>query len=771
MLGVPYTGIRMTSHRLACAIALALAWPLLAPVAAARSPDAAEAERVPPPRFDEPSPAEAAMVPAFELSEVVVVAARRPQPLEDVVGTVSVIARPEIERLQAQDIRDLVRYEPGVSVTADAARFGLDGFNVRGIQGNRIQVRIDGVPMPDGFSVGSFSNAGRDQVDPELVERLEILRGPASALYGSDALGGIVTITSRDARDLLAAPGRAFAIRAGLSTRDDAWRIGALGAWRSEDQGLLLSLVERRGHEVDNRAIGPEPRANPADTRRRSVLARWSGRFDDIVLTGTVDALEQAATTDVRSLINGPGQFNSTERLLADDTETRERVLGTVTFDQPVTWLDELELRGYWQGSRSVQNTLQRRRAAPPALRFPTLRERSFDFAQWQQGLQAIGRLSGSGFGAGQDWVFGAEFQRTRVKARRDGLETNLSTGATTNVILGEVLPVRDFPNSIVGNSALFASGELRLDGSRWSVLPALRWDRFSVDARPDRLFLEDNAGRAVVDTDDDRVTPKLGVRFDVDDDDRLYLAWTEGFRAPPFSDVNIALALPQFNYVVRPNPDLEPERSYGLELGWTHEGPQASWRLAAFDNRYRNLIESRVNLGPDANGALVFQSVNRARARIRGIEGAARIGLAAFDPALDPWSLRGALSIVRGDDTARDVPLNTVQPDRLVLGLERAEVGPWPEIAMIATAVRRVSRVDRSSADLFAPPGYVTLDLTLRKRFGDAVTVDAALRNLGDVRYWDWASLRGVLRQNLPPVGFYTAPGRNAAVTVTVEW
>ncbi len=708
---------------------------------------------------------------AFELGQVVVVAARRPQPTEDVVGTVSVVARPEIERLQAQDIRDLVRYEPGVTVTGDAVRFGLDGFNIRGIHGNRIQVRIDGVPMPDGFSVGSFANAGRDQIDPELVERLEILRGPASALYGSDALGGIVTLTSRDARDLLPAPGRTMALRSGFSTRDDAWRAGTLGAWRDGGQGLLVSLVERRGHEVRNHASGSEPRSNPAHTRRRSALLRWSGRFDDVILTGTVDSLGQWSETDVRSLVNGPGQFATTERLAADDAETRERVLGTASFDSPVAWLDELELRAYWQGSRTRQDTLQQRRAAPPAQRFPTLRERRFDLAQWQQGVQAIGRVAGAGLGAEQDWVFGAEFQRTRVKSRRDGRETNLMTGATTHVILGEVLPVRDFPNSILGSAALFASGELRFGESAWSLLPALRWDRFRVDGRVDPLFLEDNPSNNVVDTSDSRVTPKLGVRLDVDDDDRLYLAWAEGFRAPPFTDVNIALALPQFNYVVRPNPNLAPERSRGLELGWNREGPQADWRIAVFDNRYRNLIESRANLGPDASGALVFQSVNRARARIRGIEGAARIRLERLSPALEPWSLRGAVSVARGDDTARDLPLNTVQPDRLVLGIERAEVDGWPEFALVATAVRRVSRLDRSSADLFAPPGYVTLDLSLRKRFGEAVIVDAALRNLGDVRYWDWANLRGVVVRNVPPPGFYTAPGRNGALTLTIEW
>jgi hemoglobin/transferrin/lactoferrin receptor protein len=755
----------MPIQRLALAIALALLLPRVGVAALPAGEQSATGD------VGTASDAARHTTQAFELAEVAVVAARRPQPTEDVVGTVSVIPRPQIERLQAQDIRDLVRYEPGVTVTADNARFGLDGFNIRGIQGNRIQVRIDGVPLPDGFSVGSFSNAGRDQIDPELIERLEILRGPASALYGSDALGGIVTITSRDARDLLPAPGQVVETRAGLSTRDDAWRAGVLGAWRSEDQGLLVSLVERRGHEVENNAHGNEPRANPADTRRSSGLLRWSGRFEGVNLSGTLDRVEQRSETDVRSLISGPGQFSTTDSLLADDEETRERALGSATFDQPLHWLDELEVKAYWQGSRSVQDSLQRRRAAPPAARFPTLRERQFNFAQWQQGLQAIGRVHGTGFGPGQSWVFGVEYQRTRVKARRDGLETNLTTGATTNVILGEVLPVRDFPNSVLKSAALFGAGEVKLGQSAWSLLPALRWDRFEVDARVDPLFLADNPGRPVVDTSDSRVTPKLGLRFDAGDDDRLYLAWAEGFRAPPFSDVNIALVLPQFNYVVRPNPDLEPERSRGLEFGWNHDGEFASWRLSTFDNRYRNLIESRVNVGVNAQGATVFQSINRARARIRGLEGSAQLGLARFVPTMESWSLRGAFSIARGDDTVRDAPLNTVQPDRLVIGLERAQVGAWPELGLVATAVRRVSRVDRSTADLFAPPGHVTLDLNLRRRFGDSVTVDAALRNLGDVRHWDWANLRGVLRQNVPAVGFYTAPGRNATMTVTVEW
>jgi hemoglobin/transferrin/lactoferrin receptor protein len=705
---------------------------------------------------------------AIVLPGWIVVAALRAQPAADVAGTVTALERAAIERLQPQDLRDLVRYEPGVRVTADAARFGLDGFNIRGVQGNRVAVRIDGVPLPDAFSVGSFSNAGRDQVDPEWIERLEILRGPASALYGSDALGGIVAVATRTPADLVDGEGRRVELRTGWSGRDAAWRVGALGAWQGEVHGALLALGERRGHETENQSEGDAPDANPADTRRRSLLAKWTTDLDAMRATLSLERYENAAEVDVRSLVDGPGQFATTESLRADDRETRERALGSLVFPAPWAWLEEIEIRAYWQGSRTAQDTTQRRRAAPPALRFPTLRERGFDLAQWQHGVQAVARSRVESAMLRQDWVYGVELSRTRVKERRDGVETNLSTGATTSVILGERLPVRDFPNSVLRSEAVFASGELGSGDGPWSLLAAARWDRFRVDARPDPLFREDFPTQPVADARDSRVTPKLALRWAPGEGDRVWLAWAEGFRAPPFSDVNIGLVLPQFNYVVRPNPDLRPERSRGLELGWNHAGERAEWRVSAYANRYRDLIETRANLGLDAQGATVFQSVNRARARIRGVEGSARFALGGLGAGLDAWSAHAAFAWSRGDDTVRDVPLNTVQPDRVVIGLERDGGIDRPLLWAAMTAVSRVERVDRSTADLFAPPGHVLFDVGLRQRFAGHATVDVAVYNLADVRWWDWAALRGVLRGGVPAPSFHTGAGRSLGLTLT---
>lgn len=112
-----------------------------------------------------------------------------------------------------RDIRDLVRYEPGVSVRNNL-QFGLQDFNIRGIDSNRVLIQVDGIRLPSAFQfgdpvvVGQGFNLGRDFFDPEILQSAEIIRGPASTLYGSDALGGAVSFFTLEPSQLLDAVGR-----------------------------------------------------------------------------------------------------------------------------------------------------------------------------------------------------------------------------------------------------------------------------------------------------------------------------------------------------------------------------------------------------------------------------------------------------------------------------------------------------------------------------------------------------------------------------------
>ncbi|PZQ27046.1 MAG: TonB-dependent hemoglobin/transferrin/lactoferrin family receptor, partial [Stenotrophomonas acidaminiphila] len=140
---------------------------------------------------------------AKEFDRIQVTATRTERAVVDVPNTVSVIDREQLDDQLIRDIKDLVRYEPGVTVTSSFGRFGLGGFRIRGLEANRVRIQTDGIAVSDAFSIGSFSNANRNFIDLDTLKRVEIVRGPSSSLYGSDALGGVVSFITKDPSDYL----------------------------------------------------------------------------------------------------------------------------------------------------------------------------------------------------------------------------------------------------------------------------------------------------------------------------------------------------------------------------------------------------------------------------------------------------------------------------------------------------------------------------------------------------------------------------------------
>jgi len=705
------------------------------------------------------------------LDTVVVVGSRSAEPVRQVVGAVSRVDREAMERRGVQGIEDLARLLPGVDVGTDANRFGAQGFNLRGLDGNRVGIKLDGVPLPDGFGVGQFALAGRDLVELGIVDRVEVLRGPASTLHGSKALAGVVAYWTPDPAEAdwqgdERLQGQA---RAGLGSRDDArWLSGRLLA-RGGDGRLsgLVSLGRREGNEMKNGAENPAHFANPADYRNDSALLRLSldagraGQWSAIVERG-----EGRRETDVQSQLFGPGRFATTYALFGDDRYERTRASLGAEWES-VGPLGPVRLLAWRQESATDQYSEQFRlpdRATP----FRSLRTRRFLFEQDSTGLELNGQWRGEFLGAEHWQVFGVDFARHEYRGLRDGLETNLATGTTSNVILGEVLPLRDFPNTRADELGIFWQDEIRIGGA-WALVPGLRWESYRLRARPDALWSADNPGVVPVSLDSEQFTPKLGLRW-TSGRLGLYAQYARGFRAPPFGDVNIGLNLPTFNYVALPNPDLKSERSAGLELGMRWNGEHLKGTLAVYDNRYRDLIESRANRGLNASGQLVFQSINRDRARIRGVELEGRWWLASLSERAEGWYLDGVASWARGDDTSRDRPLNSVPPARasLAAGFESAD-GRWGSELRL-TGVRAVTRADQSAGALFLPPGYSQWDLHAWASLRENLRLNLSVFNLGDRTAWDWSTLRGV-PANAGNIAFYSRPARGASLGVTLDF
>ena len=743
-----------------------LATPLLIAVTAAASASASA------PAADVDLPSSGG--PVTTLDTVVVVSSRAPEPISQVVASVSKVEREELDRRLVRDPASLVRYVPGVAVVADGHRWGTRGFSIRGLEGNRVRILIDGIALADDYSIGQFASAGRDLVDLEAVERVEIQRGPASTLYGSDALAGVVSFRTLDPEALLARSGgtQYLGARLGYDNVDDSFLASARWAGESaRGWQAMVMAAERRGHEAGNRAWRAEDGPNPADYTRRAVLAKVTGGDADGAgrYTFTVDASDASRQTEVNSLRFGSGRFNTTYRLDADDSQRRSRASLAGEWAPGRTWMQTLEAQLYWQGTDIRQDSDQYRlpdRATP----FESLRWRRFDYAADAAGLSLLGQARHEGARMKHWHVYGVDLANTRYEGLRDGLETNLRTGQTSQVILGEHLPVRDFPNTDAESAALFWQDEIRF-GEHFAVVPGLRTEWNRLRAHPDAIYLEDFPDNPPVDVESRQTTPRLALRWTFGNGHSVFAQYARGFRAPPFGDVNIGLALPVYNYEVRANRDLRPERSQGLELGWRYVGSELRASASLYENRYRDLIESRANLGIDpATGALVFQSVNRDRARIRGIEADLLWQLPFARDGGGDWQLRGAMAWSEGDDTRRNLPLNTVDPPRATLGLRYdGGDGRWGgEAAMVA--VRGKDRIDHSIARQFAPPGYARFDLYGWYEFNPHVRVNAGVLNLADRRYWEWAGVRGLTADD-DAIGFHTQPGRSFAINLALDW
>lgn len=133
----------------------------------------------------------------YMLPDVVVTASRFDQPLSEVGSAISVITADEIERAQLTDLNQVLARLPGVSIGPDTAG-GPQGVSIRGLGPRNTLFLVDGVEIAD-VSEAQVQYTLRRQIDVQDIERIEVLRGPQSSLYGADTSGGVINIITKKA--------------------------------------------------------------------------------------------------------------------------------------------------------------------------------------------------------------------------------------------------------------------------------------------------------------------------------------------------------------------------------------------------------------------------------------------------------------------------------------------------------------------------------------------------------------------------------------------
>jgi hemoglobin/transferrin/lactoferrin receptor protein len=694
------------------------------------------------------------------IDQIVVVAHKDERSVRDIAANVTVISRADLNEQLATSVNDVLRYLPGIDYEAAGTRFGTEGINIRGIGGNRVAIVVDGVPLSDHFDVGSFSNATRDFIDAGLIQNVEVLHGPASALYGSSAIGGVVAVTTPDPFDLAGAQGVGGDFIGTWHGADDSGHAQAMLGMGSEAVGFMAGFSWHEGEQVDS-AAAPDS-ADTRNTERRTAMLKFVGdnRFSH---TWRAEYIRQESTTesDLNSLL-GQGRYRSTTALEGDDEYQVDLIIAAYEFGSADSWIDNGVVRGFYEVADIEQTTLDERGAA----RTPVSIDRFFAFEQEIKGIEINLWKEFSGGGVSHRLGFGLEFRERETEEYRDGLSTNMATGEQTSNLLGEEFPLRDFPISTTQETGAYIEDTMTVGD--WTVIAALRADRFDLSPSQDPMYLEDYPFAELVSIEESELSPKLGVIYHATPGVDVYLQYAHGFRAPPYADANIGLDIPFFNYRAIPNPDLKSESSDGFDLGLRWVGGRSSARVSVFHTRYEDFIESKVRLGTDpVSGRVLFQSLNLRETRIEGIEAGFNSRLGGRLSAL---SLDGSAYYARGENKDTGEALNSVGPAQAVIGLAWNSADSRRQLRLKTTLTDDWSDRDESAGELFKPDGHAILDLFFTQKVGERTTLRAGLHNLTDRTFWNWSDVRGLAADD-PLLPYLAQAGTSASISLNMNW
>ena len=705
---------------------------------------------------------------ADKLEVITVTATRTERSLTEIAGTVSVINEESIEENIVRDIRNLIRYEPGITVSG-GGRFGLNGFRIRGIGGNRVLTQIDGAPTSDEFSFGPFLSSRRDFVDVDALKSVEIIRGPASSLYGSDALGGVVSFMTKDPLDYLsvADTDRHLSIKGGYTSEDNSIMSHAILAGGNERvQGMLL-YTYRDGEQTDNHGAdggditGPDRSdPDPYSFDSHNVLAKvLFTPSESHQFRASAETYANESEANILSATDTVARGIRTTENRSEDTRNRMRISLAHRYTGDSVLFDRSFLQYYHQKSESDQLTLQARLSRGVLQD----RRRASVFNQDIDGIELQFDKSIATGRANHYIVYGIDYELTESYSIRDGGTVDAASGRALPEFTP--LPTRDFPLSETTELSFYVQNEISLLDGRLLLTPGLRWDSFKLEPEVDAIYLSGNAGVPTPQAyEADQVTAKLGAVFELNGTYSLYGQFAQGFRAPPFNDVNVGFTNLLGGYTTLPNPELEAESSDSFEVGIRSNSPYSSLSLAAFHNDYGDFIQSLAPRGFNPRTQLLeFQAINREAVEIRGIE----FNGNWLMPQVDELSVIISAAYSRGEDQATGQPLNTIDPMRAVVGLAYSPTEIW-NAQLVLTAVAGQDRIDNTAATtaFFAPAGYATVDLLGEYSFSDQLDMNFGVFNLTDRKYWEWGDVNG--RETTDSaLERLTRPGINASVSI----
>ena len=633
-----------------------------------------------------------------EIEEVLVTATRRVISSEDVSSGLTLVTR---EQVQAQKlVTDSLASNVGVFLQQTTP--GQGAAIIRGLKGSSILHLVDGMRLNNAI----FRSAPTQYfslVPVTAAERVEVLRGTPTSLYGNDAVGGVVQLVTRvPSFDSLQTESRGEVFAAfdtaelGKTTR----------ATLDVGNSTFASSFSAEYLQTGNRRTGSGERIGPSGYESRAARMVFSATpANDRSWLLDVHYLEQPATPRVDELVPGFGQtepssseflFAPNRRVFVHGKYTKAAGAGGLDWNTDIAWqrIDDDRV------TRDFGATDRRRESNSSDL----------------LGLT----LSGSRITEAGSWIVGAEFYHDKVRSTRS--EENLPSGTIQQV------PSR-FPNgSTVTQAALYANIEHSVT-DRNNLNGGIRVSN-------DDVSLPATLVSAAADISSTDISGDLGWLFDATERWQILANLGLGFRAPNVFDLGTLGNRPGNRFNI-PNTTLDSERVLQADIGVRHRSDRVDFDLIIYALRYDDRITSVGTGDVTADGRDIVQSVNAAESSIRGVEAGLNVRLS------DALRTRAVLNYTWGEQQVAGneaEPAGRIPPfnGELVLSYDAGGDYRFESWLRFAGGQDRLSARDVRDVriDPAGTPGWVVTGASVQASFADDWLISVSLDNLLDKRY-----------------------------------
>lgn len=665
-----------------------------------------------------------------KLEIVSVVATRNEMALDDIPESVSIISADTIANAQASNFEEILKDLAGVD-TYGGPRANAQQVVIRGISGSRVLYNIDGARQ-------SFEGGHRSRfvIEPELIKQMDVLRGPASAQYGSGAIGGVVAVRTRNAADFFLGDPQDIQfgglVKSGYEEAGNEQSHHLIGYANAGTFDLVLQAGHRENDDFyDGSGNKVEYTADQIDSN--SIKLSWlPGDHSSITLSRTTVIQKNTSPS------NPANPASDSNPLLERENDTANTHLG-YRLDYSDALLAAFEINLYQNKTDIVED------------RVDEPRHDSISF-------ETIGGNIYFNLGLANDdhqLSFGADTYQDTASAKRNGEARPQFPDAKQTIYGVFVQYQRDIFTDV-------------------SLIGAVRYDSFNSESNTD----------VAPEVNKDAVSFRLGGTWDANDWLSLHANYSEAFRAPNLIE-NYATGIHFLGNEFQANPDLKPESSANKEIGFSLNGSifseNDSYRIRV--NLYQNDIDDFIEtqaiavtnmanvaclVAPTAPPGCVAPgfapisvegtttAINLEAARLRGFEIEASY-------AIGKWSFDANYGSVRGESRTDGQHLLNIPADAFKLHAAREfEIGE--QNLTLGTRLSHYRAQDRTpELDLSGEPAlpptdrYTIASAYMSWQASDNLAVNLGIDNLTDRRY----------RSHLSQLN---SPGRSARLAIKYQ-